>query len=207
MDSGIAGALNALTPVFTICIAAIFFRTKTGIEKISGIIIAFGGSLLLSLAQRKTGGSTALKDVALIMTATVCYGINLNLVTQRLKHLDSTELASAALTINAIPAIIVLLISGFHRHNFSNPQLWKAIGYVATLGLLGTALASVLFYRLMKNAGMVFSSMVTYVIPIIALLWGLTIGEKIGRTEIAGMLIILTGVFIANIKMFRRKAV
>ena len=106
--------------------------------------------------------------------------------------------ASVALSLNAIPAAIVLWLTGYFEQDiFSRPML-IATGFTFILGIMGTALASVLFYMLIKRAGMVFSSMVTYAIPVVAVMWGIFYGEVIGWKQVACLIIILSGVYIAN---------
>ena len=98
-----------------------------------------------------------------------------------------------------IPLSAILLYSqGFLNHSFEDYKTIISISYSALLGISGTAVATVLFYMLMKKAGPLFSSMVTYGIPFIALLWGLIYREKITLAQVSGLLIILTGVFVVN---------
>jgi drug/metabolite transporter (DMT)-like permease len=68
----------------------------------------------------------------------------------------------------------------------------------SVLGILGTALASVLFYILVKKAGGLFASLVTYGIPFVAILWGVYYGEKVTYMQVIALGIILFGVYLAN---------
>ena len=198
IDSALAGMLNALTPLFVIIIGAVLFRTSVPWKKVVGVLIGFGGMLLLFLAQKKGSANSDVFLASLIVIATFSYGLNVNLINRYLKHVASLDIAAIAFVALIIPATIVLLVAGFAHHNFSDPSVIRAISASAVLGIFGTAIASILFYMLMKRAGPLFSSMVTYGIPFVAIGWGLLAGETIGQLEIVGLLIILSGVYLAN---------
>lgn len=200
IDSALAGMLNALTPLFVIIIGALLFRTSVPWKKVAGVLIGFSGMLLLFLAQKKGSANRDLFLASLIVIATFSYGLNVNLINRYLKHVASLDIAAIAFVALIIPATIVLFAAGFAQHNFSEQSVIRAISASAVLGIFGTAIASILFYMLMKRAGPLFSSMVTYGIPFVAIGWGLLAGETIGRLEIVGLLIILSGVYLANSK-------
>ena len=198
IDSALAGTLNALTPVFVIITGALFFRNKTAIYKIIGITVSLTGSVLLFFAQPGFRENSNITDVLLVVIATIMYGINVNMVGKFLRDIPSLHIASVALSLSAVPAIIVLWFTGYFKEDiFSRPML-IATGFTFILGIMGTALASVLFYMLIKRAGIVFSSMVTYAIPLVAVLWGIFYGEEVGWKQVVCLIIILSGVYIAN---------
>jgi drug/metabolite transporter (DMT)-like permease len=198
IDSSLAGTLNALTPIFAIIIGALFFKTNTARNKILGISISFAGSILLFFAQPTFNENSNIKDVLLVIVATLCYGINLNIVGKHLKEIPSLNIVAVALSLNAIPAAVVLYFTGYFQQDIFEKVILISTGYTLILGVIGTAAATVIFYMLIKRAGIVFSSMVTYAIPIVAVFWGVLYGEKVGWKQIACLLIILTGVYVAN---------
>ncbi len=198
IDSSLAGTLNALTPIFAIIIGALFFKTNTARNKILGISISFAGSILLFFAQPTFSENSNIKDVLLVIVATLCYGINLNIVGKHLKEIPSLNIVAVALSSNAIPAAIVLYFTGYFQQDIFEKVILISTGYTLILGVVGTAAATVIFYMLIKRAGIVFSSMVTYAIPIVAVFWGILYGEQVGWQQIACLLIILTGVYVAN---------
>lgn len=205
IDSALAGTLNSLTPIFVIISGALFFSVKTNFEKITGIAIAFSGTVLLFFSQPSYNANGNLSGVLMIVLATMMYGLNVNLVQRHLGNIASVKVVSVALVLNAIPAVFVLYFSGYFQQMHSGKIFLFSTGYSLLLGVVGTALASVLFYTLIKRAGAVFSSMVTYLIPIVANIWGLVYGEKIGWLQALSLLIILTGVYIASRwKLIRR---
>ncbi len=198
IDSSLAGTLNALTPVFVIIMGALLFKRQTPTIKIVGICISFAGSILLFFAQPGFRQNSNFIDVMFVVIATLCYGINVNMVGKYLKEIPSLQIAAIALVFNAIPAFIVLYFTGYFKEDiFSEPML-IATGYTFLLGILGTAAASILFYMLLKRAGVVFSSMVTYAIPIVAVMWGIVYGEMVGWKQILCLVVILFGVYVAN---------
>ena len=198
IDSSLAGTLNALTPIFAIIIGALYFKTNTARNKILGISISFAGSILLFFAQPTFSENSNIKDVLLVIVATLCYGINLNIVGKHLKEIPSLNIVAVALSSNAILAAIVLYFTGYFQQDIFEKVILISTGYTLILGVIGTAAATVIFYMLIKRAGIVFSSMVTYAIPIVAVFWGILYGEQVGWQQIACLLIILTGVYVAN---------
>lgn len=198
IDSALAGTLNSLTPIFVIIIGALFFRSRTSTNKVLGIIIAFTGSILLLLSKGKMGESQNLLYVSFIVLATICYGINVNMVHRNLHDVGPLKIAAVALTLNAIPALIVLILTGYFKLPLGNTDILYSTGHAALLGVFGTAIASIMFYALIKRAGAVFSSMVTYGIPVVANCWGLLYGEEVGWKQFGCLLLILAGVYVAN---------
>lgn len=200
IDSALAGTLNSLTPIFVIIIGAVFFGSKASYAKIIGIIIAFAGSLLLFFNQPHFSENSNLLLVLFIVLATIMYGINVNMVQRHLNNIPSVMAVAAALTSNSIPALIVLYFTGYFKLNLASPGILASTGFSCILGVFGTAIASILFYILIKRAGAIFSSMVTYAIPVVANFWGLLYGEQIGGIQILCLGIILAGVYVANRK-------
>lgn len=198
IDSSLAGTLNALTPIFAIIIGALFFKTNTARNKILGISISFAGSILLFFAQPTFTENSNIKDVLLVILATLCYGINLNIVGKYLKEIPSLNIVAVALSLSAIPAAIVLYFTGYFQQDIFEKVILISTGYTLILGVVGTAAATVIFYMLIKRAGIVFSSMVTYAIPIVAVFWGILYGEAVGWKQFVCLLLILSGVYLAN---------
>ena len=201
IDSALAGVLNSLTPIFVIVVGALFFQSKTSLNKVIGIIIALTGSILLFISQPGFSTNSNSVDVLLIVLATIMYGININMVRRHLHDIPSIQIASLALFLNAIPALVVLYFTGYFNKDLLSHGVLVSTAYSFILGVFGTAIASVMFYMLIKRAGVVFSSMVTYAIPLVAIMWGVIYGEKIGWKQAAGLVIILTGVWVANKKL------
>lgn len=198
IDSALAGMLNALTPLFVITVGALFFNAAVQWKKLLGVLVGFSGMLLLFFAKEGSAGTGNWLYASLILIATFCYGLNVNIISHRLKHVGSLNIASVAFVSLIIPSLLILILSGYFKHSFSDLSFIKASSASAVLGIFGTAVASILFYMLMKRAGPLFSSMVTYGIPFVAVAWGLYAGETITLFQLFGLLIILLGVYLAN---------
>jgi drug/metabolite transporter (DMT)-like permease len=199
IDSALAGTLNSLTPIFVIIMGAVFFKIKTAPSKIIGIIIAFVGCVLL-LFSRGDMQNKQLSYAGLVVMATMLYGFNVNMVSRNLLHISSLHITAVALSFNAIAALIILIFTGFFKLPLSNPGILKGTAAAVCLGVMGTAVATVLFYMLVKRASSIFASMVTYAIPFVAIGWGFYYKENITWKQIVCLLIILMGVYWANKK-------
>ena len=201
IDSSFAGTLNSLTPIFVIITGVLFFNIKTSTQKIIGILVAFSGSVLLFITHPNLNVGSNLSYVLFIILATFFYGFNVNLVQRYLKEIPTLQIVSMALCLNAIPALIALYFSGFFLLDLGNKGVLISMGYSCLLGALGTSIANILFYILIKKAGAVFSSTVTYGIPFVAILWGIIYRENIGWIQVSSLSVILIGVYITNRKV------
>jgi drug/metabolite transporter (DMT)-like permease len=199
IDSSLAGILNALTPMFTILVGISFFQLKANSTKILGVIIGFIGLCLLMLSGKEVSFNN-LSYAGLVLLATLCYGINVNMVGRYMKEVGSLNIASLAFVFLIIPSAIILYFTGYLELELTNTSVLKATSASFILGVLGTAFASIIFYMLVKRAGTLFASMVTYGIPFIAVFWGLLDGEKITLLQIGCLGVILCGVYLVNKK-------
>lgn len=199
IDSSLAGILNALTPMFTILVGISFFQLKANSTKILGVIIGFIGLCLLMLSGKEVSFNN-LSYAGLVLLATLCYGINVNMVGRYMKEVGSLNIASLAFVFLIIPSAIILYFNGYLELELTNTSVLKATSASFILGVLGTAFASIIFYMLVKRAGTLFASMVTYGIPFVAVFWGLLDGEKITLLQVGCLGVILCGVYLVNKK-------
>jgi drug/metabolite transporter (DMT)-like permease len=200
IDSSLAGTLNALTPIFVIVNGFLFFKNKVSLQKFAGVCIAFAGCLLLLAGKDINNEKLSLFHALLVVLATFSYGINVNLAGRYLGQIPAISLAAVSLSLIAIPAFVVLWMSGYFQLPLLQAAYIKATVASSVLGIAGTAFASVLFYKLLKSAGGVFASMVTYGIPFVAIAWGIYFNENVGVLQCIALLIILAGVYWANRK-------
>lgn len=198
LDSGVTGALNALTPLFTLLLGALVFSQPIGKQTLLGLLIGFIGTLVLVLIQGN--GQPALNLYALfVVLATVCYAINLNFIRQYLPDLSPVTITGVSLLM-VLPVALLYLFGAadISSQLASNPQGWWSLLAVIALGVVGTALALILFNHLVQVGSAIFASSVTYLIPIVAITIGLFDGELISLYQIGGMVLILFGVWCAN---------
>ena len=106
-----------------------------------------------------------------------------------------------------IPSVLILFFNGFDfqtTHQISDglaiTDNIHPLFYVAILGIVGTGLANIYFYRLIQMSSPVFASNVTYLIPIVATIWSMIFNEGVTLIQILGTIIILFGVYITNRK-------
>jgi drug/metabolite transporter (DMT)-like permease len=194
IESSLAGILNSLTPLFVIVIGVLFFKAKIQTKKIAGVLIGFIGLFILSI----TRGPVTVSDAGftlLILLATVFYGLNVNIISTHLKGIDPIKMATVSIAFLTIPTAIVLWQAPI---SFSSPEMRDSILEAITLGILGSAAATGLFYVLIKKSGGLFASLVTYAIPVVAIFWGLLDGENISLIQFGCLGIILGGVYLAN---------
>lgn len=199
IDSSLAGMLNALTPVFTILIGTIFFNIKVTLRKSLGILLGFAGLSGLFLAK----GAVNLQDISyatLVLAATLCYGLNINLVNHHLKGVSAVNIAAIAFAFLLLPALLVLYFTGYFSLPVQTKPILLATGASVILGVLGTALATIFFYMLVKKAGPIFTSLVTYGIPFVAIAWGFAYGETINLLQVCCLGVILGGVWLVSRK-------
>jgi len=199
IDSSLAGILNALTPIFTIAIGTFFFQLKIGWIKWLGISIGFIGMLVTNLGGAHGINFDHLVYSLFVLLATIFYGLNVNVVNKYVQNVAPLNIATIAFTSLIIPTLLVLVSTGYFTHpNLLNGSWTKGTLIAGLLGLINTGVASVIFYQLMKKAGPVFASTVTYIIPFVALGWGIYFGEVVTTIQLVGMAIILIGVRLAN---------
>lgn len=201
IDSSVAGIINCLTPIWTMIMGAMFFDLRFRKISIVGIIIGFGGTVLLVLS-RSDGRLSGINLYALlIVLATAMYGINLNFVKFRIQDIRSLTITSVSVLLIGPLALIYLFgFTEFTTKLTTVDGAWKAMGFVVLLAVMSTAVATVLFNRLIKNTTPVFASSVTYLMPIVAVGWGLLDNEKLYIGHYFGMVAIIGGVYLANKK-------
>lgn len=197
IDSSLAGILNSLTPLFTIVVGLSFFKTTINKQKMIGVIIGFIGLCLLFAAGKNISFQN-LSFASLVLVATFFYGLNVNVVGKFLKNIRSIDIVSVAFAFLIIPSAFILYLTGYFSMPFNNLDFQQASIAGIVLGVVGTSIASILFYMLIKRSTIIFASMVTYGIPVIAVAWGVYFGESISVLQIGSLFIILTGVYIVN---------
>ena len=202
ISSGFAGMLNSFTPIFTMIIGFIVFKNKLTLIQFIGLIIGSIGIILLVQNASVDSAVSQLKGdwrhITAIVLATLCYAISLNTIKFTLQKFQPIEITSLAFGIVFIPSIIAGIKTHTITTALSNQFAMEGLIYITLLSVFGTAIAVILFNKLISNSSTLFSSSVTYFIPMVAVLIGMTVGEKITFGQIGAMFVILFGVFIAN---------
>lgn len=200
IDSSISSILNSLTPLMTLIIGMLFFKVDTQRRQILGVLIGFVGCLLLILFG--TGGNTTENYyyAILIVLASLFYGINVNLIKKYLSDLKPLTISAGNFTIMTIPALIILFTSGFFEIA-TEPIVQNSLIYIAILGVIGTGLSNILFFKLIQVSSPVFASSVTYIIPVIAIILGyFVMNETLNFIQGVGAFVVLIGVYFSSRK-------
>lgn len=198
LDSAVTGVLNAMTPIFTVLVGLIIYKQRQKTNIFIGIGIGFLGAMTLSLAG--AGDNLSFNAYVLfVVAATLCYGLNLNIIKYHLGNLQALTVTSISLLVTGPVALIHLaFFTDFFPQLASSPEVQLASGYVVLLGIMGTAIALILFNQLVQITEPVFASSVTYLIPIVAVMWGVLDNEALHGMQFVGMITIVVGVYITN---------
>lgn len=202
LSSGSTGMLNSFTPIFSLLIGYFIFQQKITINQLVGIVIGTIG--LAVLIQHVDNGGKHIPiqgdwtHPAAIVLATFCYAISLNVIRYRLTEFKPIEITSLAFSITFLPAACVTFLAGTVQTSLVNEFAMQGLVATAILSVFGTAIAVVLFSKLIASSGTVFASSVTYLLPIMAILLGISLGEKITSFQYIGIAIILIGVLVMN---------
>lgn len=209
ISSGYAGMLNSCTPIFALIIGFTLFKNRLNRIQMIGVFIGTVGIVALTLAGQGISMTGSWTHVLAVVIATFFYAVSLNTIKYTLQHLKSVEITALSFLIILLPSILISIYSGVFETLNSNPYAMEGLGYIAILSAIGTALAVIIFNRLISNSSVLFASSVTYLIPVVALFIGMGFGEKINSLQIASMGLILIGVFVANVignRYYRKKA-
>ena len=200
LDSSISAILNSLTPFNTFIIGVLFFGFLVKRRQLIGIFIGLTGTLMLILKGASLNPDQNYWYVLLVMISSLGYAINVNMVKKYLQDLSAVAIVTGNFLLLIIPASIVLWYSDFFTNVEWNSTTWTSFGYIVTLAVIGTGIAKILFNKLVQISTPVFSSSVTYLIPIVAVVWGVIDGEKLSLEQLLAAVIILFGVYLVNKK-------
>ena len=201
IDSSVAGILNTLSPIWTMVLGVVFFKLTFKRAAVIGILIGLAGTVLLMLS-RSNGQFTGFNLYGLlIVLACALYGMNLNYIKFTIADLGSVTITSVSIALVApLGAIYLFGFTEFLVKLNTIDGAWRAFGFVALLGFMSTAIAGFIFNKLVKMTTPLFASSVTYIIPLVSVMWGVLDGEELLISHLAGMAAILFGVYLANRK-------
>jgi drug/metabolite transporter (DMT)-like permease len=141
-----------------------------------------------------------------ILLATILYALNLNIIKRYLKSTDSLTIASFAFfAIGPFATIYLFGFTPFVSVIMSGTAAVVSFGYIAILAIVGTALATVLYNMMIKRTNVVFAASVTYLMPVVSLMWGIGDGEVFEVVYLVWIFLILFGVYLVNKKQDKLK--
>lgn len=198
IDSAVVSILNCFTPFNTLIFGALLFGFAFRKVQFYGILIGLVGCGILILSGASLNENQNYWYAILVLIASVGYALNVNMVKKYLQDLDPKAIVTGNFLLIFIPALLVLYTTGFFSDYVYNKQGLTALGYVAILAIFGTGLAKIMYNKLVQISTPIFSSSVTYLIPLVAVFWGVIDGENFGAIQLLGASIILLGVYLVN---------
>lgn len=196
ISSAVSSIMNSLTPLHTLVFGIWFFKIDFQRRQIFGVIIGLLGSALLIISGAMDDPNTNYYYALLLIVASWCYAMNVNLVKIHLTDLSPMSITAGNFAVLLLPAFAVLFFSGYFDVAHES-EVQTASLYVLLLGIVGTALANIIFFKLIKISSPVFASSVTYLIPLVAFSWGLLDNEYLTFIQVIGAFIILLGVYLS----------
>lgn len=196
MDSTVSSILNSLTPLNTLLIGVLAFGLSFRRAQVFGVIIGLIGTFLLIVNGALHHPEQNYYYAILVLMASVCYAINVNLIKKYLSDLSPLSITTGNFMVLLLPAILVLFYSGFFEV-MTVEKVKHSVGFIFILGVLGTGVANILFFKIVQIASPVFATSVTYLIPVVAFFWGLLDNEMLTPVQFLGAFIILFGVYLS----------
>ncbi len=198
LDSGITGILNSLVPLFTVLVGFFLFKIKVKGSQVLGILIGLVGTLILILKGAEMNSSSNYYYVLFVIAATLSYAINSNLIKKYLGNEKALSITVSAFSMFLIPSLIILFYTGFFTEYTFQADQNVSLMYISILAIVGTAISVAMFNQLIKISSPVFATSVTYLIPIVAVMWAVFDGESLHWLQFLGTAIILSGVYLVN---------
>lgn len=196
IDSSVSSILNSLTPLNTMVFGVLAFGLQFDKKQILGILIGFIGCVLLILNGVYHHPNQNYFYAILIIIASICYAINVNLIKRYLSDLKPLSISTGNFLVMLFPALLVLYFSKFFDVAPTH-EVKESILYILILGIIGTGIANIIFFKIVQMASPVFATSVTYLIPVVAFSWGFLDNEMLTPIQFFGAFIILTGVYLS----------
>mgnify|MGYP001194701134 FL=1 len=205
ISSSITAVMVSLTPLFTLLISVFVFGEELLKKQVFGVLIGFTGIIVL-INNELFSSSFNILYIMFIVLAAFCYAINANVLKYKLPNIPALGIVFMSFLFMFIPAFIILCFSDFPFSDFaSDPLIIESIIYIIILALFGTAIAKVLYIKLLAISTPVFSVSTTYLMPVVAIFWGLLDGEEFKLTQFTGTAVILLGVYLVTKKKAPKK--
>ena len=189
IDSSTTSILNSLVPLNTMLLGFAIFKISSSKRQVLGVIIGFSGTALLIMSGSKLNPDQNYMYASFVLLSGIFYGLNVNIIKRYLQDVTSVSIVFGNFVAIIIPACLVLIWTDFFENNIFN---------VVILSLFGTVLAKILFNKLVQMATPVFASSVTYLMPVVAIGWGVLDGELFNLIQGIAALLILLGVYLSH---------
>lgn len=196
IDSSVSSILNSLTPLNTLVLGSLAFGLHFRRNQIIGVIIGLIGSALLILNGAMNHPEQNYYYALLVIIASICYATNVNLVKKHLSGMAPLSITTGNFLVLLLPAALILYFTDF-LNVVSIPQVQHSMLFIVILGVIGTGIANIIFFKLIQLSSPVFATSVTYLIPIVAFFWGLLDNEMLTPIQFVGAFIVLIGVYLS----------
>lgn len=199
ISSSVSSILNSLTPLNTLVLGVLVFGLTFKRAQILGVVIGLAGTLLLIINGMLTNPHQNYSYTLLVLIASLCYATNVNLIKKHLTEIRPLSITTGNFLVQLVPAAILLFSTDISSH-FTEIKIQKSLFFVMLLGVIGTGFANILFYKLIQISSTVYATSVTYLIPVVAVGWGIYDGESFTVVQGIGAFIILSGVYLSSKK-------
>ena len=196
ISSSITAVLNSLTPLGALIIGILAFGLQIQKRQIYGVVIGLVGSILLIVNGAANNPEQNYWYALLVIFAAFCYSLNINLINKYLSDVKPLAITTGNFMVLLVPALLVLFFTDF-LSAVGKSEVQYAMIYIAVLGVLGTGIANIIFFRLIQMSSPVFASSVTYMIPVVAFFWGILDNELFSPMQYVGALIVFIGVYLS----------
>lgn len=196
IDSSVSSILNSLTPLNTLVLGSLAFGLHFRRNQIIGVIIGLIGSALLILNGAMNHPEQNYYYALLVIIASLCYATNVNLIKKHLSGMAPLSITTGNFLVLLLPAALILYFTDF-LNVVSIPQVQHSMLFIVVLGVIGTGIANIIFFKLIQLSSPVFATSVTYLIPIVAFFWGLLDHEMLTPIQFVGAFIVLIGVYLS----------
>ena len=200
IDSAVASIINSIVPLNTVIIGMVLFNIRSTKRQIIGVLIGLAGTYMLIMSGIKLNPDQNYLYSGFVILCSFLYALNVNIIKKYLQHLSALTITVGHFAVIIIPAVIVFYFSDFDVNSLKNQETTDSVIYVLILAVFGTALAKILFNKLIKISSPVFASSVTYSMLIVSIFWGLVDGEKFSIYQLIATIIIIFGVLLTNKK-------
>jgi len=200
IDSAVASIINSIVPLNTVIIGMVLFNIRSTKRQIIGVLIGLAGTYMLIMSGIKLNPDQNYLYSGFVILCSFLYALNVNIIKKYLQHLSALTITVGHFAVIIIPAVIVFYFSDFDVNSLKNQETTDSVIYVLILAVFGTALAKILFNKLIKISSPVFASSVTYSMLIVSIFWGLVDGENFSIYQLIATIIIILGVLLTNKK-------
>lgn len=196
LDSSVTAILNSLTPLNTLILGALVFGINFQRRQIWGVFIGLVGSLLLVFNGAMNHPDQNYYYAILVIVASICYALNVNLIKRFLSDLSPVSITTGNFLVLLFPSLMILYFTGFSS-GIHIEKVQYSVLFIMILGVVGTGIANILFFKVIQMSSPVFATSVTYLIPVVAFFWGLLDNEMLSPVQFFGAFIILIGVYLS----------